>query len=169
MALGTFAVGEYTSTYDGTTCGIVTSGGWNLRYRPSVKKINDTSTYGDTLIDGIYRGMTGVQLMVTFKEWIAQVKKAVWPYSNASPAFDGALGTIGKLQSDMAKAIVLTPVTGTPAATNGPTLFTASKAILSPDNDISILFGPDERNIPVLFDLLLYDDAGTKRFFAVTG
>lgn len=169
MALGAFSVGEYQATYNGVATGMVTSGGHNLRFRPAIKRINNTSTYGDTLIDGIYRGWSQVQLLTTFKEWNAAVRSAIWPFSNfAAPAFDGLLGTIGKLTSDAAKALVLTPVVGTPAATLGPLTFTAAKCILSDQNDIGILLGPDERDIPVLFDLLLYDDAGVKRFFAVT-
>lgn len=166
MPLGTFAPGEYTMTYGGAPVGMVTSGGQHLRYRVAKKKIKDTSTYGDTLIDGIYRGMEAVQLMVTFKEWLTNVQKAIWPYGTAP--LDGTLGTIGRLDSNLAQPIVLTAVAGTPAATNGPLTFTANLAILSDANDVDILFGPDERDVPVLFDLMLYDSGGVKRFFAIT-
>lgn len=166
MALGTFAPGEYQMTYAGANVGLITSGGEHLRYRVAKKKINDTATYGDTLIDGIYRGMESVQLMVTFKEWNTPVKNAIYPYG--ANGFDGTLGIIGRLDSDLSQQIVLSAVAGTPAATNGPLTFTAAKAILSNANDIDILFGPDERDIPVLFDLMLYDDSGTKRFFKLT-
>lgn len=170
MPLGTFAPGEYSMTYAGANVGLVTSGGQHLKYRVAKKKINDTATYGDTLIDGIYRGMESVQLMVTFKEWITPVKNAIWPYSSAGApgGFDGTLGTIGRLDSNLAQTIVLTATAGTPAATNGPLTFTAGMAILSGANDIDVLFGPDERDIPVLFDLMLYDDSGVKRFFKLT-
>jgi hypothetical protein len=163
MALGTFRPGHYAMTHDGDAVGLVTSGGQNLRWRPSKKKIQDTSIYGDTLIDGIYRGMTGVQLLVTFKEWNAAIREIIWPYN----ATLGVNGIVGQLDSDLAKAIVLTAQSGSPAATNGPTPFTASKAIISDLNDINILFGPDEHDIPVLFDLLLYDSSGTKIFFTM--
>jgi hypothetical protein len=169
MALGTFRPGEYQMTYAGVNVGLITSGGEHLRFRPKKKKIDDTATYGDTLIDGIYRGLE-CRLQVTFKEWIAPVKQAIYPYSAAGApgGFDGTLGVIGRLDSDLAQQIVLTAVSGTPAALNGPATLTAAKAILSDANDIDMLFGPDETDLPVLFDLLLYDDAGTKRVFKLT-
>lgn len=170
MGLGTFVPGVFAGTYNGTTLGLTTSDGWRLKWRDSVKKINDTNAYGDTLIDGIYRGKSGVQLMVTVKEWNSIVKAAIWPYSvPATPVFDGKLGQIGQLTSNVAKAIVLTPEASSPAAGVAETILTASKAILSPDNDLEFLMGPVERDIPLLFDLLLYDDSGVKRFFALSG
>lgn len=97
-------------------------------------------------------------------------RNAIWPYGINGPiaGFDGTLGVIARLDSDLAQAITLIPVAGTPAALNGPLTFTANKAILSEANDIDILLGPDERDIPVLFNLLLYDSGGIKRFFQVT-
>jgi hypothetical protein len=170
MALGTFAPGVHAATFNGQDCGLTTSQGWRLRYRPSVKKIQDTNAYGDTLIDGIFRGYQGVQLLVTFKEWIAAVKAAINPYGTAvggNMTFDGIQGQIGLLSSDLAKVLILTAQANSPAAATGTTPLTANKAILSPENDVEILFGPDERDIPVVFDLLLYDDSGTKRFFKI--
>lgn len=164
MALGTFTPGYYAMTHNGNSVGLVTSGGQNLRYRPSIKKINNTSLYGDTLIDGIYRGLSGVQLLVTFKEWTSTIRALLWPWSTNL----GEQGQIGQLATAMAKAIVLTAQTASPAYVNGPVTFTASMALLAPENDVSILFGPDERDIPVLFDLYLYDNTGTKVFFTLT-
>lgn len=165
-ALGTFGIGQYTAAISSTDLGLTTSEGWKLRYRPAKKKINDTNLYGDTLIDGIYLGMEGVQLMTTFKEWKAGMLGTLWPYGAA--AFDGTLGTIGVLDSSLASTIVLTAVTGTPAATNGPVTLTCHQCILSPDNDIEVLLAPDERNVPVLFDLLLSNVSSTLRFFTKT-
>ena len=165
-ALGTFAVGQYTAAVSSTDLGLTTSEGWRLRYRPAKKKINDTNLYGDTLIDGIYRGMEGVQLMTTFKEWKTGMLGLLWPYGAA--AFDGTLGTVGVLDSALASTIVLTAASGTPAATAGPATLTAHLAILSPDNDIEVLMAPDERNVPVLFDLLLANVSSVLRFFTKT-
>jgi hypothetical protein len=168
--LGTFGIGQYTSTYNSVTLGLTTSEGFRVRYRPSIEAINDTNLYGDCLIDGIYRGITGVQLVATFMEWKADVTIALWPYG-ANAAFDGTLGTIGTLQSSFAKTMVLSAVSGTPAYTNGPVTLTALGAILSADNDIEILMGPTKRNIPIVFDLLLTATSGTggvPGFFAVT-
>lgn len=164
MPLGTFAPGEYTMTYGGAAVGICTSGGKHLRLRHKGIRVDDTDTYGSTLIDGIYRGMA-CTLTCVFKEWNAGVKAAIWP---ASTTLNGAVGVIGRLWSSMAASIVLTATTGTPAATNGPATLTAGKAILAEENDVDVLFGPDERDVPVVFNLLAYDDSGTIRLFAVT-
>lgn len=168
MALGTFTPGEYVMTYDSSAIGMCMADGKSLQFRDHQKKINNTDRYGDTRIDGIYRGKD-VFLRLIVKEWTAGVKKMLWPWSvPAAPVFDGKLGLIGQLASDCAKVLVLTPVANTPAATNGPASLTANKAILAPENDVSILFGPDERDIPLLLDLLPYDDTGVIRMFTLT-
>lgn len=164
MGLAQIRPGEYTMTYDGTAIGMCRSDGKSLRYRRKGKPINDTDTFGLTKIDGIALGCD-VFLALTMIEWNAGVKKAIWPQSTT---FDGTLGVIGRIDSDLAKAIVLTAVAGTPAATLGPATLTASKGILAPENDVNIIFGPDETPIPLLFELLPYDDSGTKRHFSLT-
>jgi hypothetical protein len=165
MALGTFVPGAYAMTHDGVSVGLVESDGPTLQYRFHERPIDNTATYGDTKIDGIYRG-GNCQLLVTFKEWNAEIRDALWPWSSA---FDGTIGVVGRLASARAKQIILTATSGSPAAVSlGPNTFTTNAAILAADNDVSVLMGPDERNIPVLFDLLLYDASGTKRWFAIT-
>ncbi|HVX15946.1 MAG TPA: hypothetical protein VHC22_32480 [Pirellulales bacterium] len=166
MPLGNFAVGEYKMTYGGQPVGLITSGGEHLRLRPKKSKINDTASYGDTLIDGVYRGMD-CSLMVTFKEWNVAVQQAIWPYGGLA-GMDGSLGIIARLDSNLAKPIVLTAVAGTPASLFGPVTFSAELAILSDANDVDVLFGPDQRDIPVIFDLLLYDNSGIKQLFTIT-
>lgn len=163
MPLGTFAVGEYTMTYDGTTVGMCTSGGKNLRYRMNGEDINDTDTYGRTTIDFVYLGMECF-LLCTFREWLAKVKAAIWP---ASTDFDGTLGVIGRLASNMAKQIILTDVTGTPAETL-PATITFPKCILAPGQDLNVLFAPGVRDVPIMFRVLPSDVSGTIRFFTQT-
>lgn len=165
MALGTFRPGPYTATLNSVALGIMSGDGAKLKFRPGRIPINNTSAYGDTLIDGIYRGVASCQLLVTFKEWNAAVQAAIWPWPS-TPAHDGTIGVIGALQSAQAKVLVLTAVASTPAAANSPgTIFTAGLALLAPENDVEVLFGPVETDVPVLFDLFLYDDSGTKRLF----
>jgi hypothetical protein len=118
------------------------------------------------MIDGIYRGQD-VQIVVTFKEWTANIRSAIWPYGAAG--FDGTVGQVGRLNSALAKVIILTAAAGSPAAAgSSPATLTANLGIIAPENEIDILMGPDERNIPVLFDLIPYDDSGTVRHFAIT-
>ena len=162
MALGEFRPGHHDMTWKTNAVGLTTSDGFTVRWRPSKRKINNTSLYGDSLIDGIYRGFGSVQLIVTFKEWNTHIRDIIWPYGTL-----GIPGIVGRLDSDQAGAIVLTPQVGSPAATVGPASFTAEKAILSDQNDVSMLFGPVETDMPVIFDLMMYDDSGTEKFFSM--
>jgi hypothetical protein len=168
--LGTFGIGQYSATFNANAMGLTTSEGVKVRYRPSVQKINNTNLYGDTLIDGIYRGIEGVQILMTAKEWKTAVFAAIWPFGGGT-TFDGTLGTVGALISSKALTLVLSAVTGTPAYTNGPVTLTAVGAILSGDNDIEFMMGPTEREIPIVFDCLLTATGGTggvPGFFAIT-
>lgn len=171
-ALVTVRPGIFSATYGGVALGVTTSEGFRLKARRSSIPINNTNLYGDTLIDGISRGIASVQVQVTLKEWNAAVQAAFWPYGAADPpTFDGTLGAIGTLDSSKAKPLVLTGASGSPAnalshgGVASATVLTASMAILSPENDMEMLFGPVETDMVLLLDLFLYDDAGTKRFF----
>lgn len=170
-ALGVFRPGVHTMTYinANTSVGLTTGDGIRLRWRFSEAKINNTSAYADTLIDGVFRGVNA-QLLFTVKETNAAVQAMLWPWSNATPTIDGALGVIGQLASAVSKSLVLTPQTNSPAYTNpmagtGNGILTCGLVKLAPDNDLEMLFGPVETDVPVLLDLLLYDDSGTKRLF----
>lgn len=166
MGLAALRPGEYTATYDAVAIGMFRSDGKSLRFRRKGKLVNDTDTYGLSTIEIINLGID-VFLSGTMIEWNATVKKIIWPYGSAG-TFDGKLTKIGHLDSDNAKQIVLTALAGTPAATLGPATLTAAKAILAPENDVNIIFGPDETPIPILFQLLPYVDGSDKRFFTLT-
>jgi hypothetical protein len=169
-ATPTFAMGHYSMTYDpvgstgATNCGLV-KGVRLLRGRHSYRMMT-ADQWGDTEIDGIYRGQNW-SLQVTFKEWNAVVREAICPF--AATAGDwGGLGTIGQLAAARGGPIVLTPVSGTPAATNGPTAITIQNAVLAPENDIDIILGNEERDIPVLFKIFPTVVSTVVRFFTLT-
>ena len=165
-ALGAFAPGNYSMTYDTGDVGIIAGDGEMLRLRTEEKPVKGTVPFGDTKIDGIYRGLNGL-LLVTFKEWTTPVKKAIFPWY--SGGLDGRIGTIGQLGSSVAKQVVLTAESGSPAYTVGPRVVTIPLCKLAPENDINILFGPAERDIPVIFELLPYKDGSNfYRLFSVT-
>lgn len=162
-ALGTFAPGYYTQTLDGDDCGLV-EGVRRLRRRFKWEPIR-ADKWGDTTIDGVYRGGDAF-LSVVFKEWKAPVKTKI---SNMFvPADLGAVGEVGELITTFCKPIVLTAQAGSPAAAAGPASLTASLAILAPDNDLELLMGNLQRDVPVLFQLIPYDDSGTLRWFSIS-
>lgn len=175
MPLGTFAPGYYTATYDppsaagssstgATDLGLV-DGVRRLRMRSSAQMVK-ADRYGDSEIDGIYRG-ANLSLMMTFKEWTSIIREVLWPYT-ATAGDMGQVGISGRLLTDLAGQLVLTALTGTPAATAGPATITFPKAILAPENDVEIIFGNEKRDIPVVFKIFPSDVSGTIRWFSVT-
>lgn len=162
MPLGTFVPGVYTATWNSLSLGMV-EGGFNIRYRDKEKAITNTSTYADTKIDGIYRGRD-VFIDFVLKEWSANIRKLMMPYQSQSGNTDfGKLGQIGQLASGVAQAFVLTAEANSPAAANSGGTWTFHLSKLAPENDVRFLLGPDERDIPILMDVLPYSDSGTIR------
>lgn len=168
-ASATISCGHYAMTYDpvgstsATNCGLV-KGVRLLRGRHSYRMMT-ADQWGDTEIDGIYRGQNW-SLQVTFKEWTAVIRESICPF--AATAGDwGGLGTIGQLAQARGGPIVLTPVSGTPAATNGPTTITIHSAVLAPENDVDIILGNEERDIPVLFKIFPTVQSSVVRFFTL--
>ena len=161
MAFGSFSPGAYTVTYGGNSLGLIND---PTRFRrvESAQPIT-VDQYGDSLVDGVYRGGR-VFVMITLAEWTANIRTALWPFN----ADFGAIGLAGRLLSDIAASLVLTPVALTPAAVLGNNTFTASKAILAPQNQTEFVLGNVHRNIPIAFECLLYNDAGTYRHFALS-
>lgn len=162
-ALGTFAPGYYAQTFDGDDCGLV-EGVRRLRRKFFWEPIK-ADKWGDTTIDGVYRG-GDVFLSVVFKEWKAPIKTKIC--NMFVPADFGAVGEVGELITNFAKVIVLTAQAGSPAATAGPATLTANLAIVAAGNDMELLMGNLQRDVPVLFQLLPYDDSGTLRHFSNT-
>ena len=164
MAIETPIAGAYTTTWNAVAIGF-TEDGFNLSMEAKAELVNNTDLYGDTIIDLIYRGGN------CYLDTVAKIYKAGstgpwWPY--------GALGTIatsaapiGRLGSAIAQALVLTAVAATPAAATPATL-TASKAILPPDNQLSLTFTSKLRKVPLRWLALPSESTGTITVFATT-
>ena len=162
--LSNAAIGQYTGTWNGGALGLV-EGPYNLSWTPLATPIR-CDYYGDTIIDYI---LTGADAFVSLiiKEWTTEIMAALFPECG------GELGQVGddhandipagRLATSVAKALVLTPKTGSLAqtATDGKTLYTAAFALPLPGTAINIPMGTVERNIPVTF-ALLPDLAGTQ-------
>lgn len=161
MAFANFSPGGYSVTWNGSDLGLANNPTRFARSHESQPISVDL--YGNCVVDGVYRGGR-VFVMVTLAEWTANIRSAIWPFG----ADFGAVGTMGRLLSDIAASLVLTPAANTAAAALGNNTFTASKAILGAQNRVEFLLGNVERNIPLLFECLLYDQSGTKRHFALS-
>jgi hypothetical protein len=166
MPLGTFRPGYHTVSWNAVSLGLTVGDGIKLSFRRKAIAVQNTNAYGDSRIDGIHRGWEA-RLGLTLKEFNAAAQAAMWPFSPGTPAvFDGIIGKIGFLDSALGKALVLVAESLSPAATNSPSAtFTAGLAMLSAENDLDFLFGPVECDMPIQWDLMVYDDAGTKRLF----
>lgn len=170
MALGTFATGPYTATYDATGAASGTPGqtaepgardigivqnSHRFTRTAAGEDVANTNLFGDTVIDSIYRGGQCF-LTATIKEWKPYVRDILWPYAVEF----GDVGTIGKLLSDMAGKIVLTPLAGTPAYANDGKIITYGKAILSPQHNTEIMYGPVQRDVALVFRCFPYYTSG---------
>ncbi len=141
----TLAHGAYTATWGGTDMGLLEG---PVRH---IGQIHGTfiraEKYGDVPVGAVYRG-TSAFVQITVKEWKAVTKSAMNPQSTSDL---GLSGYIGRDAYDFAQALVLTAVTGTKAATNGPVTRTYAKACYEPEFSVETLMANDERNIPLVF------------------
>ena len=164
LASAVFATGPHYATLGGNNLGL-TQGPIEIIHQPLGEKIT-SDWYGDAAIDYIDRGVDCFARM-TLKEWNAYVRGAIYN-TGTTMGTPGLLGVAGRLYTDLAAALVITPAGSTPAATAGNTTFTASLAIHVPGPEISIPLGSVVRDIPITFALLPYNDSGTIRHYALS-
>lgn len=158
MPLDTFITGRYTGTYNSIDVGIQESG-FELQLEPKQTPINQSDAFGDTTLDHIYRGADWF-LQFTGLAYKAGIITPFWPWAGL-----GTMGAISRLASDVASAMVLSSLAGTPAAT-APASLTATKSILAPNSPARLLFNSTLRNVPIRLQLLPFDaGAGVIRWF----
>lgn len=153
----TLIAGQYTCTYSGTAMGIMEgdSGVPTIENTNHGEPVNNTDAYGKSTIDGIYQGGDYFAQFMCM-EYKAGSIAAFWPFGAL-----GVMGVIARLYYDMAAALVLTAVAGTPAATSPATL-TATKSILAMGFNGRLLFGPTLRKVPIRLQLLPFTSSGVK-------
>ena len=170
MALGTFVAGPYTSTYNWQAAGAVDLGitekGYNLSVQHVTENVDETDTYGRSVIDQIYQG-TNVTLDMVCKEYKASPLRALHPWNATAFAPTGASafrnGLIGLLATAADGVLILTAATGTSAAA-APATLTVTHAIIHESFDLNWLLGPSLRKIPLKFRALPYLDTTIKIF-----
>ena len=155
-ALTGLVPGSYAATYKGQSIG-ETEGVKRLQIMPHGREVR-ADKYGESIVDVIDRGQD-VYVQMILKEWNANVEAVIWPFGTT---FGTPLVVSGRLWSALAGALVLTPLTGTPADTVGPgetTAITFALAIVAPNTLIDIPLGSDQRDVPITF-LCLPSSAG---------
>lgn len=157
MALGTFIAGRYSGAIAGADAGIAEQG-YNLVITPEAERIAESDAFGLSLIELVIRGVN-VALIYDGLEYKGTVGTsgplgAIWPWGTTF----GTYGTIGRLGSALAYSVILTATAGTPAASTPATL-TCPRAIISPGNQIALLFNSKLRKVPIRFDCMPNDSS----------
>lgn len=149
MPLGTFVAGAYTGAYNSVALGL-TKEGFRLRFQFLKRLIDRSDQYGDTILDAIFRGVN-VNLTLQAIEYKSGSYTPAFPYAAL-----GVLGTIGRLDSNLAQSVVLTSTAGTPAAA-APASWTGSKCIIGENNNVEWVYDSSNREIPIGFRVYPYD------------
>lgn len=161
MALERVIAGPYTATLNAATIGFIEDG-FDLEQSADGKDLVTGDNLGGSVQDGVYRGGQAFISFTMMVANLAQVKATIWPYGVL-----GEHGQVGRLDSNLAVALVLTAVAGTPASLEPQTL-TANLAILAENFPARRLFASRARRIPMRLRLYPFDDAGTIRWFKET-
>src|SRR6516164_3904027 len=112
--------GSYTISYNSVSLGVTELDSVRLSHTPEYEDILGDN-FGASIQDGVYRGGNAYVDMVLL-EWykanttLNDVMSAFWPYITNTTANWGQIGTIGVLATSLAKTLLLTAVSGTPAA-----------------------------------------------------
>ena len=174
-----FVTGRYTGTYDAVDIGI-TRNGYEVAITPNYETIAESDLGGESVLDMVYLG-GNCTVRCESKEYKAGSVTPFWPWGN------GVLGRVfssgssinypvGRLASDLAKALALTAVTGTPAAVSNagsspgrPTSLTGTYSIIAPGQSGQLFLNPKLRHVPLFMQLLPYPSAtGDYRHFVTT-
>ena len=153
--------GPFTATLDGNTIGFVEDG-FDLEQSADGKDLIVGDNLGGTVQDGVFRGGQAFISFTMMEADLAEVKATLWPYGVL-----GEHGQVGRLDTNLAVALVLTAVAGTPAATEPATL-TANLAILAENFPVRQLFASRARRLPMRLRLYPFDDTGTIRWYKLT-
>lgn len=139
------------------------SGVPTVQHQLHAEMINNTDAYGKSLIDSVYQG-SDYSFQATALEWAAKTVSVAFPWN----ATWGRMGVIGRLFYDLAQALVMTSVVGTPARNAAPaaTSITASKTLVHPQYNVNIAFGPLLRRLPVRLAMFPYDSGGNIIWFS---
>jgi hypothetical protein len=159
MPLANIISGPYTSTYQSAPLGQSQNG---FRLRSTVnKELVRSDAYGDSAIEGVYRGGDFFLLWVSIE--YASALPAYWPYGGAFGLF-GQAGTLD-VGSTIAQQLSLTVTSGTPAVGN-PSNFAANQAIIDENFNGETEFRSGARMLPFSMRLYPYVNSGTRFFTA---
>lgn len=174
MSLIACVAGPYNATFNAVSLGAatgtgttsLTTDGYTITQDMKAELVQQTDQYGDSIIDGIYRG-GNCFVDAESKTFIQGSTTPFWPQGGTLAAGGGTplLGTMlnvavpmGTQLSTLAAALVLAAVTNTPARGTSPSVntLTANSAVLPPDSNLKLLFTSKLRTVPIRLMLLPY-------------
>jgi hypothetical protein len=158
-----FIAGQYVPTYASGSTGQIKDG-IRIDHVMFKRKIRGDN-YADSDQDAVWRG-TNVFSQFTLLEYnAAQAAALFWPYGNTYLT----MGVIGRLDSALSAALVLTALTGTPAAVAAaPASITMSHCILAEGYPVSLLYAPDLREVPIRLQAYPYIPSSVTVFGTLT-
>lgn len=164
MAIEVTIAGAYTSTYNSVAVGMTTNG-FELQVDTHGEIVNETDIYGESVLDFVQRG-SSYRLIAESKVFKAGSVTPFYPWGSLGVIATTA-APIGRIASDVAASMVLTVVSNTKAHNTTPSIntLTASKAILAPNSNLSLLFSSRVRNVPLNLMLLPSESGGTVTAF----
>lgn len=167
MPVEQFVVGSYAATYNGTGTGI-TENGYRLTHDQKAEGIEQSDLYGKTMLDAIWQG-ANVSIEFTCLAFVKGMP-VLNPFTASLYQLWAAANPMGRLFSDMAKALVMTVTANTPAAAVGvgPATLTANLAILAPNYSATYAFDNTLKKLPLRLQLLPYSSSSTLIFAATT-
>jgi len=155
--------------------------GVRMLNRTSISQAQQSDLYGKSDIDAVFQGGQ-VAVAMTLKEWSLTTRRMIWPYGYETPDTTNGFGKVataarplGTLNTRVAEEFTLVAVSGTPAdsAAGGLSKIIFGLACISPDTEVGILLGNEQRDIPVVFKIypcLMSSDVGnTPRWFMYAG
>ncbi len=164
MAITAPIAGAYTGTYDSDPM-FYTRQGWKLNFSQKAEKLDESDIYGLSLIEIVYRGCT-MTIETDCKVYDDNTVSAFWGWQGTLGQVYDAANPIALLGTTAAKQLVLTAVANTSAEADPATL--AALAIISPDQNLQLIFNSTIREVPLRFDVLTTDSTGTGSLFTTT-
>lgn len=162
--MGNFVAGPYTATYNGKALG-QTAEGYTISHQ-FLKQIVQGDAWGQTPQDAVYQGREQFVSCRFIEARRSGVLDLVEPYADVAetPFYLGRPGVLdvrgvgGTSPNAIARSLVLTAVSGTPAANDGPATATFLQSILAEGQAVDVLLGPNLREVPVRLRVYPYED-----------
>ena len=153
------------STYD--ALGVIAAGGVRHLFQPNLEMM-DSDQYGEgTWINGLYKGGNHFVEFVLKETNKATAKALAYPFNTSSPGYglESEMGVVGGLTSAMAGELKLSPIAGTPAASETNPFLTFGCVHLAPGHSIDFIRGSKLKEFPIRLVCLPYTVSAKQVWF----